>query len=175
MQHYMHVRTNASVGYKRKFHKHWNADIFWLNLLRRGWTLSSLLLSPESTASARGSTPTLLLTRLSAVPSLTLFRVPLPLPDTARFQVRKSFVWFRTETDKGIVCSGHPYSATVLLYWQILMNCLEKSLGGNYTRMMLTILNKYWKQHPTGQHLYGHLPSISQTNQVKQTRHPGRS
>ena len=21
MQHYMHVRTNASVGYKRKFHK----------------------------------------------------------------------------------------------------------------------------------------------------------
>ena len=57
MQRYMHVRTSASVGYKRKFHKHWNADIFWLNLLR--WTLSCLLLSPESTASLRGSTPTL--------------------------------------------------------------------------------------------------------------------
>ena len=42
------------------------------------------------------------------------FRVPLPLPDTARFQVQKSFVWFRAKTDKGIVCSGHPYSATYI-------------------------------------------------------------
>ena len=73
-----------------------------------------------------------LLTRLSAVPSPTalvrvpsstplssffqptLLRVPLPLPDTARFQVQKSFVWFRAKTDKGIVCSGHPYSATYI-------------------------------------------------------------
>ena len=43
----------------------------------------------------------------------TLFRVPLPLPDTARFQVQKSFVWFRAKTDKGIVClAGHLYSVT---------------------------------------------------------------
>ena len=48
------------------------------------------------------------------------FRVPLPLPDTARFQVQKSFVWFRAETDKGIVCSGHPYSAT-----RVRLNCLK--------------------------------------------------
>ena len=41
----------------------WNAGISRLNLLR--WTLSCLLLSPESTASLRGSTPTLF-----AVPSL---------------------------------------------------------------------------------------------------------
>ena len=63
-----------------------------------------------------------LLTRLSAVPSPTtcqllfqptLFRVPLPLPDTARFQVQKSFVWFHAKTDKGIVClAGHPHSVT---------------------------------------------------------------
>ena len=48
----------------------------------------------------------------SSFVQLTLSRVPLPLPDMARFQVQKSFVWFRAETDKGIVCSGHPYSAT---------------------------------------------------------------
>ena len=43
----------------------------------------------------------------------TLFRVPLPLPDTARFQVQKSFIWFRAKTDKGIVCLvGHLYSVT---------------------------------------------------------------
>ena len=42
-----------------------------------------------------------------------LFRVPLPLLDTARFQVQKPFVWFRAKTDKGIVClAGHLYSVT---------------------------------------------------------------
>ena len=46
----------------------------------------------------------------------TLFRVPLPLPDTARFQVQKPFVWFRAKTDKGIVCLvGHLYSVTPIL------------------------------------------------------------
>ena len=43
----------------------------------------------------------------------TLFRVPLPLPDTARFQVQKSSVWFRSKTDKvSSALAGHPYSAT---------------------------------------------------------------
>ena len=87
--------------------------------------------SPVLIAPVRGSSPTLcLLSRLSAVqsptalvrvPSSTLFRVPLPLLDTARFQVQKSFVWFRAETDKGIVCSGHPYSATWALSEKIHM------------------------------------------------------
>ena len=46
----------------------------------------------------------------------TLFRVPLPLPDTARFQVQKPFVWFRARTDKGIVClAGQLYSVTCFL------------------------------------------------------------
>ena len=44
----------------------------------------------------------------------TLFRVPLPLPDTARFQVQKPFVWFRAKTDKWIVClAGHLYTVTL--------------------------------------------------------------
>ena len=52
---------------------------------------------------------------LSSFVQLTLFRVPLPLPDTARFQVQKPFVWFRAKTDKGIVClAGHLYSVTYL-------------------------------------------------------------
>ena len=50
---------------------------------------------------------------LSSFLQPTLFRVPLPLPDTARFQVQKPFVWFRAKTDKGIVClAGHLYSVT---------------------------------------------------------------
>ena len=38
---------------------------------------------------------------------------------------------------------------------------LEKKLDGNYTIMLRAILNRSWRQHPTKQHLYGHLPPPS--------------
>ena len=37
--------------------------------------------------------------------------------------------------------------------------------------MLRAILNRSWRQHPTKQQLYGHLPSITKTIQVRQTRH----
>ena len=46
---------------------------------------------------------------------------------------------------------------------------LEK-LNGNYTRMLQAILNKSWRQHPTKHQLYGHLPPITKTIQVRRTR-----
>ena len=49
----------------------------------------------------------------------------------------------------------------------------DKRLDGNYTRMLQTILNKFWRQHPTKQQLYGHLPPITKTIQVRRTRHAG--
>ena len=33
------------------------------------------------------------------------------------------------------------------------------------------ILNKYWRQHPTRHQLYGHLPPITKTIQLRRTRH----
>ena len=48
---------------------------------------------------------------------------------------------------------------------------LEKKLDGNYTRMLRAILNKSWQQHPTKHQLYGHLPLITKTIQVRRTRH----
>ena len=50
---------------------------------------------------------------------------------------------------------------------------LEKKLDGNYTRMLRAILNKSWRQHPTRHQLYGHLPPITKTIQVRRTRHTG--
>ena len=38
---------------------------------------------------------------------------------------------------------------------------------------VLTILNKSWQQHPTRHQLYGHLPPITKTIQVRRTRHAG--
>ena len=54
----------------------------------------------------------------------------------------------------------------------ILTKRIEKKLDGNYTRM-LRAMNKYWKQNPTKQQMYGHLPPISKTIQVRRTRQTG--
>ena len=50
---------------------------------------------------------------------------------------------------------------------------LEKKLDGYYTRMLRAILNKSWRQQPTRHQLYGHLPPITKTIQVRWTRHAG--
>ena len=49
----------------------------------------------------------------------------------------------------------------------------RQKLDGNYTRMLQAILNKSLRQHPTRHQLYGHLPPITKTIQVRRTRHAG--
>ena len=41
--------------------------------------------------------------------------------------------------------------------------------------MLQAVLNKSWRQHPTKQQLYGHLPPITKTIQIRRTRHAGHS
>ena len=65
---------------------------------------------------------------------------------------------------------------SILLYgcttWTLTKQ-LEKKLDGNYTRMLQAILNKSCQQHPTRHQLYGYLPPITKTIQVRRTRHAG--
>ena len=65
---------------------------------------------------------------------------------------------------------------SILLYgcttWTLTKR-MEKKLDGNYTRMLRAILNKSWRQHPTKQQLYGHLPPITKTVKVRRIRHAG--
>ena len=65
---------------------------------------------------------------------------------------------------------------SILLYgcttWTLTKR-LKKKLDGNYTRMLRAILNKSWRQHPTRHQLYGHLPPITKTIQVRRTRLAG--
>ena len=62
----------------------------------------------------------------------------------------------------------------VLLYgcttW-MLTKCIEKRLDWNCTRILRTIMNKSWKQHPSKQQLYSYQPPISKTIQIRRTRH----
>ena len=65
---------------------------------------------------------------------------------------------------------------SILLYgcttWTLTKR-IEKKLDENSARMLPAILNKSWKQHPTKQQLYDHLPLISKTIQRRRTRNAG--
>ena len=89
---------------------------------------------------------------------------------------RLSIIWKSDLTDKMKRSFFQAAVASILLYgcttWTLTKR-LEKKLGCNYTRMLRAILNKSWRKHPTRYQLYGHLPPITKTIQVRRTRHAG--
>ena len=86
-----------------------------------------------------------------------------------------SIIWKSDLTDKMKRSFSKALVVSILLYgcttWTITKR-LEK-LDGNYSRMLQSILNKSWWQHPTRHQLYDHLPPITKTIQVRRTRHAG--
>ena len=76
---------------------------------------------------------------------------------------------------QGSIPSDYPSCLTGFYGISILVGYLMPNpvLDGNYTRMLQAILNKSWRQHPTSHQLYGHLPPITKTIQVRRTRHAG--
>ena len=89
---------------------------------------------------------------------------------------RLSIIWTSDLTDKMKRSFFQAALVSILLYgcttW-MLTKRLEKKLNGNYTRMLLAILNKPWRQHTTRHQLYGHLPPTTKTIQDRRTRHTG--
>ena len=89
---------------------------------------------------------------------------------------RLSIIWKSDLTDKMKRSFFQAAFTSILLNgcttWTLTKR-LEKKLDGNYTRMLRAILNKSWRQHPTRHQLYGHLPSITKTIQVRRTKHAG--
>ena len=89
---------------------------------------------------------------------------------------RLSTIWKSDLTDKMKRSFFQAAVTSILLYgcttWTLTKR-LEKKLDGNYTRMLRAILNKSWQQHPKRHQLYGHLPPITKTIQVRRTRHAG--
>ena len=68
-------------------------------------------------------------------------------------------------------------AVSILLYgcttWK-LIKCMDEKLDDSYTRMLRVILKKPCRHHPKKQQLYGHLPAITKTIQVRWTRHAGQ-
>ena len=89
---------------------------------------------------------------------------------------RLSIIWKSDLTDKMKRSFFQAAVVSILLYgcttWTLTKR-LEKKLDGNYTRMLRAVLNKSWRQHPTRRQLYGHLPPITKTIQVRRIRHAG--
>ena len=89
---------------------------------------------------------------------------------------RLSIIWKSDLTDKMKRSFFQAAVVSILLYgcttWTLTKR-LERKLDGNYTRMLRAVLNKSWRQHPTRLQLYGHLPPITKTIQVRRTRHAG--
>ena len=89
----------------------------------------------------------------------------------------KGLIWFLYFSKK---CTSTQVSffqsaiVSILLYgcttWTLIKR-MKKKLDGNYTIVPRAILNKSWRQHPTKQQLYGHLPPITKTILVRRTRH----
>ena len=89
---------------------------------------------------------------------------------------RLSIIWKSDQTDEMKRSFFQAAVVSILLYgcttW-MLTKRLEKKLDGNYTRMLRAILNRSWRQHPMRRQLYGHLPLITKTIQVRRARHAG--
>ena len=89
---------------------------------------------------------------------------------------RLSIIWKSDLTEKMKRSFFQAAVVSILLYgcttWTLTKR-LKKKLDGNYTRMLRAILNKSWQQHTTKHQLYGHLPPITKTIQVRRTRHAG--
>ena len=86
-------------------------------------------------------------------------------------------IWKPDMTDKMKRIFFQAAIVSILLYgctiWTLTKR-MEKKLDSNYTRMLWAILNKSWRQHSTKQQLYSHLPPITKTIKIRQTRHVGR-
>ena len=87
-----------------------------------------------------------------------------------------SVIWKSDLTNKMKSSFFQAAIVSILLYGcttRTLTKWLEKSLDGHYTRMLRAILNMSWRQHPTKKQLYCHQPPITNTIQIRRTRHAG--
>ena len=86
---------------------------------------------------------------------------------------RFSVIWKSGLSDKIKRDFFHAVTVLILLFdfTPYIYRNMQKKLDRDYTRMLRTVLNKSWGQHPTKQLLNGHRCSISQISQVRQARH----
>ena len=89
---------------------------------------------------------------------------------------RLLIIWKSDLTDKMKRSFFQAAVTSILLYgcttWTLTKR-LEKKIERQLHKNAACNLNKSWRQHPARHQLYGHLPPITKTIQVRRTRHAG--
>ena len=115
-------------------------------------------------------------TYLGSSVSSTVKNIDTRLTKTWTAIDRLSIIWKSDLTDKMKRSFFQAAVLSILLYgcttWTLTKR-LEKKLDSNYTRILRAILNKSWREHPTRHQMYGHLPPITETIQVRRNRQAG--
>ena len=70
-----------------------------------------------------------------------------------------------------LTCSVWEIHRFTFFFVSLLTSFIHRVIWGQV--FLRAILNKSWQQHPTRHQLYGHLPPITKTIQVRRTRHAG--
>ena len=150
-----------------------------LKLLKREPSGYPQLRSPTLLTRRKNSSPLKLVdkfTYLGSSVSSTETDINMRLAEPWAAIDRLSVIWKSDLSDK-MKCSFFQAAVVSILLsgcttWTLTKQ-MEKRLDGNYTRTLRAILNKSWRQHPTKQQLYSHLPPIAKTIKIRQTRHAG--
>ena len=82
---------------------------------------------------------------------------------------RLSAIWKSGLTDKRKHSFPQVAMVSMLLYGCttcMLTKRMEKNLDDNCTRLLWAIMNKSWRQHPSKQQMYGHLPPITKLSKL---------
>ena len=91
----------------------------------------------------------------------------LPNPsDRAGYDIRSIF-------KRSLTGLNSEFSFSLLFTHSLRENNRIHTFPKGISTMLRAILKKSWQQHPTRHQLYGHLPPITKTIQVRRTRHAG--
>ena len=108
-------------------------------------TALSALQPPTASAGSRRQLPS------SGSPVNCLSRVPFPLPDTARFHVQESFVWFRAKTDSSAL-AAYPHSATYHHHHHIVLAARISLTLSRHSSLSFIALGRSSGQQPVSSH-----------------------
>ena len=115
--------------------------------------------------------------RINVKHQTSVFKYGSIVPDYKKLIYVNSHIYIYIYLTDKMKCSFfRAVVVSILLYgcttWTLTKR-MEKKLDGNYTRMLRAILNNFWRQHPTKQQLYDHLPPITKTIKIRRTKHAG--
>ena len=87
-------------------------------------------------------------------------------------KIRIGQAWEAAHSQKGLDLKWNRSSCMWAESWS-LTSTLSKKSDGNYTRLLLTVMDVSWKSHTTNEALYGPIPQITTVIRKRRLAHDG--